>query len=72
MSEWISVEDRLPEEKCMVLCYGFSGEKEDNPEHKDMDLGICEHGNLTMFGLSFGTVTHWVPIPAPPRSKDDE
>ena len=69
-SEWISVEDRLPERHSRVLCY-----HKYEPESPDV---ICEN---TYYGrksdghlwLSDGDkVTHWMPLPIPPRPKDTD
>ena len=71
-SEWISVEERLPEDEKEVLCYyGF--------DRGDGDLGMMFTGVLSYFcfdpsphwqhayiGL---TVTHWMPLPEPPKMK---
>ena len=68
--QWISVEDRLPEDEAPVLAYyGF---------FRDNDvLGVCFFGTLTFFVFdknphwqheSTGLfVTHWMPLPEPPK-----
>lgn len=59
MSEWISVEDRLPENWVDVLIYGIDGDI--NISHLD------SYGNLWM--IAFGQVieaqfiTHWQRLP---------
>ena len=62
--EWISVEDRLPEENELVLMWEPDfGEK-----------GVVENGYFTedkVFSDSYGelnndVVTHWMPLPPPP------
>lgn len=72
ISEWISVDDRLPENEKNVLCYyGF--------DRGDGDLGMMFIGVLCYFcfdsrphwqhegnGLK---VTHWMPLPEPPTMK---
>jgi len=69
MSEWISVEDRIPEKAmpCMVyiadrgsvMLTNFNG-----------DFALVRVGYPT--GFSAHGVTHWMSLPEPPRSKDDE
>ncbi len=57
MPEWISVKDRLPEEtptKC--LCYSKDG------------YMVGSYTNWGwMFPCYFGQVTHWMPLPEPPK-----
>lgn len=65
--EWISVEDRLPEDGGFYIV-GFknggsflgwyNSEKWHNPKGK-------EYG-ITKFGDN-NTVTHWMPLPKPPK-----
>lgn len=71
-SEWISVEDRLPERKQVVLCYRGdfrgdmmntyvylgSGNWEDDYGYR----GTSEHEGIT----------HWMPLPEPPKMKGGE
>ena len=72
MSEWISVEDRLPERDEKVLCYyGF----EKNGEKHNMRFIGCldyyaydenphfQHASTGLF------VTHWMPLPKPPKER---
>lgn len=59
MSEWISVEDRLPEFNKKVLVYIDSKEI-----HTDeyIDRGYAEY-----FVVWHSCVTHWMPLPEPPK-----
>ena len=71
MSKWISVKDRLPEIDILVLCcslkslsptYGWYNGNfwsvNDEPNHfKDK-----------IDRISF--ITHWMPLPAPPKEKE--
>jgi hypothetical protein len=70
--EWISVEDRLPTEQREVLAYyGF--------DNGDGDLGMMFTGVLTYFAYDKKPhfqhedlrlrVTHWMPLPEPPKMK---
>jgi len=68
--EWISVNDRLPEQVSFVLCY---------PNTK-----ICLFGKLGDFGKermftsynidmeywdNEASITHWMPLPEPPKTE---
>ena len=66
--EWISVEERLPEDEKNVLCYyGF--------DRGDGDLGMMFIGVLCYFCFDSHwqhestelTVTHWMTLPEPPK-----
>lgn len=69
MSEWISVEDRLPELNKIVLIFCRSGPLKDH---------ICFIGKLTKDGYEYFTnlsgqeiyseyITHWMPLPEFPK-----
>ena len=60
MSEWVSVEDRLPEESEVSNCTGFS--KDVYPWRNQSLLGFSDGVKN-----SFGEVTHWMPLPEPPK-----
>jgi len=65
MSNWISVEDRLPEGTAWVLvhgggtinCMGYS-----KGEFKDWT-------DASAFNVA--TVTHWMPLPSPPAEQSE-
>lgn len=68
--EWISVEERLPEEYVSLLvCFDFKGRKRvdvaelwpDGKFHNYSD----EH--LTPEGRKYRRATHWMPLPEPPK-----
>ena len=62
MSEWISVEDRLPERHELILL-GWDGEQffpYDKIDRKAMKP-TCKDCVLT----------HWLPLPEPPEVKDE-
>ena len=68
-SEWISVEDRLPEKLDHVLTY--------RDHHATVDAlhWIDEDGAWFSYCFTEGfdnEVTHWMPLPAPPEESDDE
>ncbi len=69
LSRWISVEERLPDERVKVLTCG------DDPVEGPFTLiGLREpasifgpaHWHLPGFS-EFGPVTHWMPLPSPPE-----
>ena len=66
VQEWISVEDRLPESgKESVLIALRWGE---------VDIGWCEDGRWrSEFVNEYeeGEVTHWMPLPNPPKGVND-
>lgn len=71
--EWISVEERLPEEKVMVL--GFSHTVFKDGGHYDLILVMeLKNGLFVPFNCSpikNGSVTHWMPLPEPPKMKGE-
>ena len=57
-NEWVSVEERLPEEKQRVIV---------RCEHVGTSVGWILWGRwMTDIGPHAGDVTHWMPLPAPP------
>ena len=68
MSEWISVEDRLPDENNdEFICYVS------NKNDKSVDFVsafVYENGEFgdTKYGNNFNKwLTHWMPLPEPPK-----
>lgn len=63
MSEWISVEDRLPENKTAVLIHDERHKHTlGGPLFKAMYFANSERH----WGEHIG-VTHWMPLPEPPK-----
>ena len=59
VQEWISVDDRLPEQGEKAICIDADG---------DMMIGkYTEWG--WMFPCYFEELTHWMPIPEPPKGE---
>ena len=57
--EWISVNDRLPEDQQRVLCVGRRG-----------GIQICLFEAPNMFWTAkqnYANPTHWMALPTPPR-----
>ena len=63
-NEWISVEERLPEEKQRVIV---------RCEHVGTSVGWILWGRwMTDIGPHAGDVTHWMPLPAAPDHRPPE
>ena len=63
-NEWVSVEERLPEEKQRVIV---------RCEHVGTSVGWILWGRwMTDIGPHAGDVTHWMPLPAPPDRRPPE
>jgi len=65
MNEWISVKDKEPNIKQQVLCLcARNGELA-----FEYDLGEIERDgyDLTAYAFSDHYVTHWMPLPDPPK-----
>ena len=63
-NEWVSVEERLPQEKQRVIV---------RCERVGTSVGWILWGNwMTDIGPGAGKVTHWMPLPAPPDRRPPE
>ena len=66
VQEWISVNDRLPEEKVDCIVY-YKHAYCDNDDY--WAIGICFYdGEKFRIDLAY-KVTHWMPIPQPPKGE---
>lgn len=66
MQEWISVDDRLPEEKVNCIVH-YKHAYCDNDDY--WAIGICFYdGEKFQVGLAY-KVTHWMPLPLPPKGE---
>ena len=64
VQEWISVEDRLPEEKVNCIVH-YQHSYCDNDDY--WAIGICFYdGEKFQMDWSY-KVTHWMPLPKPPK-----
>ena len=66
VQEWISVEDRLPEDESDVLAYLRDGDKG--------RIYPANYAKGVWFDCIFAssandTTTHWIPIPEPPKGE---
>ena len=61
--EWISVDDRLPEEDGYYLCCIKSSLF---PDRVYIDILECDKGSFEEGHIYTDTVTHWMPIPPEP------
>jgi Protein of unknown function (DUF551) len=83
MTNWISVKDKLPENKCKVFGFDINSNAlyalwfQDN---EFLHISACEYFQflkkiedikfLTIsYPLPIEGVTHWIPIPEPPKNE---
>lgn len=73
-NEWISVEERLPETTTGVLCYyGFDCGGGDLMMFTGVLSYFCYDANPHWQHADTGLiVTHWMPLPEPPKMKGGE
>ena len=66
MSDWISVEERLPEtfEPVIVCREVTKDERKVEQGHRDVN------GWWKVYGTRTKHVTHWIPLPEPPKGAD--
>jgi len=74
MSDWISVKDKLPIDGSRVLAYGlWEGEINSKEKVKSVHhVQISNNGEWVVLGTDayaawLESVTHWMPLPAPPK-----
>lgn len=66
VQEWISVEDRLPEEDGYYLCCIKSSLF---PDRVYIDILECDKSSFEEGHIYTDTVTHWMPLPEPPKGE---
>jgi len=59
--EWVSVEDRMPEEGTWVLVCEKDG---------CMFIDVRDDGEWRIGVQALAVITHWMPLPEPPGGKD--
>ena len=86
MAEWISVKDRMP--NTMIDKSSWSGWSDEYAPTDDVLCYIGEEGRQTVAWFSYtynewttvdeatvykyGEITHWMPLPEPPKEEDDD
>ena len=63
MADWISVKDRKPGNGWLIICYKYYAD----PSILNSDFGLHEDGVFISGGL-IREVTHWMPLPSPPKT----
>ena len=66
VQEWISVEERLPEEKVNCIVH-YKHAYCDNDDY--WEIGICFYDGEKFQLDSAYKVTHWMPLPQPPKGE---
>ena len=64
--QWISVDDRLPEKDGYYLCCIKSSLF---PDRVYIDVLECDKGSFKEGHIYTDTVTHWKPMPQPPKGE---
>lgn len=68
--KWISVEDKLPKLNDLVICFCDNGFINAGylcyPGTKE-DFNLCSTGLLKYFSCGDRKITHWMPLPEPPK-----
>ena len=65
VQEWISTNDRLPEQFVDVLCY-FP--EKDCGSKAEIDYAETTDGHFVS-SFKWGHPTHWIPLPQPPKGE---
>lgn len=69
--EWISVEDRLPEESGRYLCY-YRGSNLICPYSAIYKMfNACDDADEEWNKQYAMMITHWMPLPSPPTEKEN-
>jgi hypothetical protein len=66
ISPWISVEDRLPDNEVAVIAYC---KEDDHSWYAFRGSGLWWRPGERLSIKIFGTVTHWMPLPEPPKEE---
>ena len=67
MSDWISVDDRLPENDTTVICYTQCSQTIVGGQ---LDGEFYSGNRFVAWDLAFNhdvIITHWMPLPLPPK-----
>jgi hypothetical protein len=74
MSDWISVDDRLPEKGIVLVSNGEIVRTSHYIQRKEFDGGMVAGGCWaeTDSGFYYKPITHWMPLPARPEQEKQE
>lgn len=73
MSEWISVNDRMPPRDTDVLVFIWGGCSVGRFDKRPVTLeDRWEFEDYNLYGEEMNAVTHWMPLPEPPKEEDHE
>lgn len=68
MSEWISVNERMPEpDKDVLLCFGLGDFRMAVGGKYELDEGWYSITDAEYYTDCDTTPTHWMPLPEPPK-----
>lgn len=73
-SEWVSVDERLPEENTDVLCTQYAYMDENKGRYQMVGFRIDDEwfsSSIDDEPESCFTPTHWMPLPSPPTNKGE-
>ena len=66
-ADWISIEDQLPERRGQYLCW-IEGQPTDQPKQQLLQYSIHDDEEEGRWITGLGIVTHWMPLPLPPKT----
>ena len=72
MSEWISVDDRLPVKNMPVLVFLTVEMGLINKGLALFDNGMFRHCRYFHHKLNHTFITHWMPLPEPPKENNND
>lgn len=73
VQKWIPVTERLPDKMGQYVCRYVFGDNTDCPNFQvHWYFANLENPHFQHEGYMGLTVTHWMPLPEPPKEKDNE
>lgn len=69
MPRWISVAERLPEKNGKYLCYVKRFGQYAGMQYYYVDVLVFQEDRFFEDGIGTERVTHWMPLPQPPKEK---
>lgn len=80
MKKWIDIKDELPTQCEDVLTFSVIPDEEIYEDYSPIYVGFYENGTFystydyyeSYNYISLGYVTHWMPLPEPPKESDSE